>query len=459
MRNANNDSTGNVSEILCDFVANSSWADIPLQVKHEAKRSLLNYFAVGFAGSTDTTIDKLVGTLAPFAASEQASLIGRSERTDILNAAALNAMSANVFDFDDTHERTVIHPTGTVAAALFAHAQYQPLEGQAFLHALILGIEGECRVGNAISPGHYARGWHITSTCGVLGAALAIGKILLLNRQQLKWALGAACNQACGLVETLGSMAKSTSVGNAARNGLLSALLAAQNFTGPEQPREGPRGFLRVMGDTPDLSCITEHLGQSWELQGNSYKPYPCGVVLNPVIEACLQLAKKEEVKERLLTDLSAIELTGHPLLRQRTDRPDVSSGRASQVSAQHAVAVSLLRGRAGLAEFSDIWVQDPAVRAIGQTLTFRDDPGYGIDSATVTLLFRNHPPISLHIEHARGSVSRPLSDTEIEHKFMELSAHHLNNEQARALIQTIWSIDQLPDVAVLMQQASTPIT
>ena len=446
-----------LSRQLCEAVAQSAWEVVPSEVRHEVRRSLLNYFAVGFAGATDPTIDIVVGTLAPFAANGTAQLIGRAERTDILNAAALNAMSANVFDFDDTHEGTVIHPTGPVAAALLAHAQQHGLSGQAFAHALLLGIEVECRVGNAISPGHYARGWHITSTCGVLGSALAVGHALQLSAQQLLWALGSASNQACGLVETLGTMAKSTSVGNAARNGLFSALLAARQFTGPDQPLEGPRGFLQVMGQAPELSCISEGWGQHWEVMRNSYKPYPCGVVLNPVIEACLELARQKDLPGRL-QDLVSIELTGHPLLRQRTDRPDVRTGRASQVCAQHAAAVSLLRGRAGLAEFSDAAVQDPNIRSLGRLLQFRDDPAYAIDAATVTLRFQHGPAKSLHIEHAKGSVSHPLTDTDIEDKFHALSARHLDRDQALRLIDNIWNVERMDNVSQLMKDAAIPI-
>jgi 2-methylcitrate dehydratase PrpD len=322
-----------------------------------------------------------------------------------------------------------------------------------------LGIEIECRAGNAISPQHYARGWHITSTCGVIGAALATGRLLGLTPLQLNWALGSAINQACGLVETLGTMAKSTSVGNAARNGLLSALLASRNFSGPAHPLDGPRGFLNVMGETVDVSCLTNGLGKDWEIAGNSYKPYPCGVVLNPVIEACLELAHQPSTLELIRSEITAITLTGHPLLRQRTDRPAVQSGRASQVSAQHAVAASLLRGRAGLNEFSDEAVQDPALRALGACVCFKDDPTYAIDSATVTLQFAQHPEISLHIANARGSVKYPLSDLEIEKKFLDLSNKHLSTKQARSLIDAIWNLDNLTDVSLLMKLAQIPNT
>jgi 2-methylcitrate dehydratase PrpD len=445
-----------VSRSICDFIVHSRWEHITPNVRHEAKRSVLNYLAVAFAGSTDPTLNILVDTLMPFSAGAQCSLIGRPEQTDLLNACAINAMSANVFDFDDTHERTVIHPTGPVAAPLLAYAEHQALSGRALLHALLLGIEIECRVGNAVSPWHYARGWHITSTCGVIGSALAIGQVMGLSSDQLRHAMGSAVNQACGLVETLGTMAKSTSVGNAARNGMLSALLAERGFTGPDQPLEGPRGFLQVMGEQADLTCLTQGLGEQWEIQGNSYKPYPCGVVLNPVIEACLALSTQLGHPQHWLNDVQRIELRGHSLLRQRTDRPAVTSGRASQVCAQHAVAVSLLRGRAGLPEFSDEAVQDPQIRRLGERLHFVDDDRYAIDAATVSLQFAHREAMSLHIDHARGSVNRPLSDAELETKFRTLSCSCLDPVQADRIIQTIWNLDQLDQASEVMRLTRT---
>ena len=448
-----------VSQVLCEFVSHSQWDDIPTTVRHEAKRSLLNYLAVAFAGAHDPTLNILVDTLAAYSAGPHCSLIGRAEKTDMLNACAINAMSANVYDFDDTHERTVIHPTGPVAAPLFAFAEQHPLSGADFLHALLLGMEVECRVGNAVSPWHYARGWHITSTCGVIGSAMAIGQTLGLSSAQLRHAMGAASNQACGLVETLGTMAKSTSVGNAARNGLLSALLASHGFTGPDQPLEGPRGFLQVMGEQPDLDCLTNGLGEQWEIEGNSYKPYPCGVVLNPVIEACLALSQQLGPFEGWAHDLQRIELRGHPLLRQRTDRPGVTSGRASQVCAQHAVAASLLRGRAGLPEFSDAAVQDPQIRRLGELLHFVDDERYAIDAATVNLQFGQRDPTSLHIDHARGSVNHPLSDTQLESKFRTLSNSFLDKTQADRIIQTVWNFEQLAHAADLMSLTRIELT
>lgn len=444
----------NTSQLLCQNVHANRWENIAQNVRHEAKRSLLNYLAVGFAGAHDPTIEKLVQTYTKFSANQSASMIGRSERTDILNAAALNAMSANVFDYDDTHLRTVIHPTAPIAAALLAYAEVNQVSGRDFLQALILGMEVECRLGNAISPYHYNRGWHITSTCGALGAAIAVGWLLRLTPTQLNWALGGAANQACGIVETLGTMAKSLSVGNAARNGMLSALLAAQNFDGPLAPLDGVRGFLNVMGENPDLAGINAQFGEHWEMALNTYKPYPCGIVLNPVIEACLLLSARQDVAHNLKTRLQSVEVTGQKLLRDRTDRPGVQTGRESQVSAQHAVSVSLLSGRAGLAEFSDEAVQNPVNRALGEKVRFTVDDTLSIDAAKVTLHFLSEPSVTVFVEQARGSTGRPLTDQDLEQKFKELSTQADTGCDQEGLIRAVWEIESLDDAGALMTLA-----
>jgi len=445
-----------VTAPLAAFVARCGWADLPSTVRHEARRALLNYFAVACAGAPDPTLDIAHRVYARFGARPEAGLVGRPGRLDRLNAAALNAMAANVYDFDDTHHPTIIHPTAPVAAALFAQAQAEarPVRGTDFLLAFVLGVETECRVGNAVSPAHYARGWHITSTCGVFGAAMGVGKLLNLEPRQLGWALGTASGQAGGLVETLGTMSKSVSVGNAARNGLLSALLAREGFSGPDHPLEGERGFLRVTCETPDFDSITRGLGEHWELLSNTYKPYPCGVVLNPVLDACLALHRDTALAEAGgLAAVRTITLAGHPLLRQRTDRPGVRTGRESQVSAQHAVAAALSRGRAGLAEFSDEAVHDPALQALGAKVHMVDDPRFAVDAVELRLGFAGGTEIVHRVDAARGSLARPLSDADLEDKLRTLYRHGIGPEDPQALIDAVWGLEDTPDAGALMRR------
>lgn len=444
---------GGVSQTLADFVVRSDWSDLPAEVRHQAKRSLLNFFAVAFAGCRDKAVDVALGVLSDFAGAGAATIIGRPERSDALTASFLNAVSANVQDFDDTHIRTVIHPTAPVAAGLLALAERRRLAGPDLLHALALGMEAACRIGNAVSPGHYRRGWHITATCGIFGAALAAGKILGLDRDGLVAALGNASAQSSGLVETLGFMAKSAGVGNAARNGLLSAMLAQRGFGGSPRPLEGRFGFFNVMADAADPAEVADGLGRRWEMLANIHKPYPCGIVLNAVIDGCLRL---RPLLGGAPDDLESVTLYGHPLLGQRADRPDVVTGREAQVSAQHAVAICLIHGRAGLAEFSDAAVADPRVRALRRKVRILDAPDIAVEGVRVAARRPDGVEEIVAVDHALGTDQRPLSDADIAEKCRSLAALGAPDcQRVEALIEAVWALDDSDDAGALMRLAA----
>src|SRR5580692_12949610 len=231
------------------FVAETSGDALPPHVLHEGKRSLVNFFGCAIGAGRAPACDTLVQVLRTFGAGDTATLLGRPDRLDPPEAAFVNAVSANLLDYDDTHLPTVIHPTAPVAAPLLAVAEARGLSGRAVLEAFVLGAEIECRIGNAVSPAHYARGWHITATCGVFGAAAAVARLLGLSPEQTWHALGIAASQSAGLVENLATAAKNASVGNAARNGLFAALLAEQGYTAAPAALEGTLGWARAMGD------------------------------------------------------------------------------------------------------------------------------------------------------------------------------------------------------------------
>jgi len=437
-----------ITQRLARFLVTHRPEDVPEQVRHEAKRSLVNFFATALGGCRNEAVEMLMAAIADCFGPPHATIIGRSERADALTATFLNAVSSNVLDFDDTHLRTVIHPTAPVAPGLFALAERRPITGAALLHAFVLGVEVEFRVGNALSPGHYRRGWHITATCGVLGAAAAAGKLLRLDSGRMAWALGTAATQSSGLVENLGTMSKSVGVGNSARNGLAAALYAERGLSGPDRPLEGPRGLAAVMGEGLDLAAVTHGLGESWELMQNAYKPYPCGVVLHPVIDACLELRPK-------LGEVGHIErimVKGHPLLRERADRPAVTTGREAQVSLQHSVAVAFLTGAAGVKEYSDACVNDPAVLVLRSKVFAEDDTSIPPDAAVVSLRTTAGDMLSAHIAHARGSLARPLSDRELEDKLRDLARHSAPDVDAGRLIDSIWALDQKNNAADVMK-------
>src|SRR6187401_2607292 len=160
-----------VTQELAAFVADSRWEDIPAEVRREGVRSLLNFVGCALGGCHDEAIALAMQVLAPTFGPGQASLIGRAERPDVLNAAFLNAAAANVLEYDDTHLPTVMHPAAPAAPGVLALAEQRPVSGRGLLHALILGIETGCRIGVGLMPTHYRRGWHITATCGIFSGA------------------------------------------------------------------------------------------------------------------------------------------------------------------------------------------------------------------------------------------------------------------------------------------------
>jgi 2-methylcitrate dehydratase PrpD len=438
-----------VTRQLAGFVAGSHWRDIPPMVRREGVRGLLNYVGCALGGCGDEAIALAVRVLTPSFGGPQAGIVGRTERCDMLNAAFLNAASANVLEYDDTHLPTVIHPAAPVAPGLFALAEAKGASGAELTHAFILGVEVACRVGNAVMPHHYRRGAHISATCGIFGAAAAAGKLLELDPVRMNWALGHAATQSAGLVESLGSMSKSIGVGNAARNGLAGALFAEAGFTAAEQAIEGKYGFAAVASDTADLGKVGDGLGERWEILANAYKPYPCGVVLFPVIDACLELHKRLTAP---VGEIAQVVVRGHPLLRERTDRPDVADGRSAKVSLQHSVAIALLQGAAGLAQYTDAAVADPAVQALRAKVSAEDDPSIPVESAFVAVRLTDGSGVSEHVKDGRGTPGRPMSDIELDTKIGELAAFGAPFIDVPALIAAIREIATLGDAAHIMR-------
>jgi 2-methylcitrate dehydratase PrpD len=441
-----------ITATLARFIAESRWDDIPAPVRHEAKRTLLNFLGTALGGCRDEAIEHLVAVLAPLAGPAQASLLGRRERLDMLSAAFVNGAAGNVHDFDDTHLPTVIHPAAPVVPVLLSLAETRQVSGVQVLHALILGLEAECRLGNAVTPYHYAHGWHITSTCGVVGAAAAAAKVLGLDAGKTVNALGLAANQAAGLIEGLGTMAKSVTVGAAPRNGLFSALLAERGYACSPQMLEGPRGFARVMGDKPDFDAITGELGRRWESSRNTYKPYPCGIVLHPVIDAFLELRKQVPAGE-----VSSIVVRGNPLLRQRTDRPNPRSGREAQVSIHHTAAVCFLHGAAGLAQYSDAAVSEPAVRAFGNRVEIVDDATLPVEGARVVVRTTAGREIATEVRAALGSRHRPMTDAQLEAKACELARLGAPGVDMTRVVDGVWNLENTQDCGAFVHISGAP--
>ncbi len=440
-----------VTRTLARYLVNARYEDLPAAVRKEGLRTLLNWVGVAVGGSGHETVQRAVAALAPFAAPPQASLLGRRERFDILNAAFINGVSSHVFDYDDTHLKTIIHPAGPVVSALLALSEYRPISGKAFLNALILGIETECRIGNAVYPEHYDIGWHITGTAGVFGAAAAVGCILGQTEQQMVWSLGLAASQPVGLRESFGSMNKSFNPGRAAANGLFAALLASQDFTSSDSMIEAPRGWANTVSTKQDYRQITEGLGQRYEAALNTYKPFACGIVIHPAIDAAIQLRNQYALQAG---QIASVSLRVNPLVLELTGKKTPQSGLEGKFSVYHAVAVALIEGAAGERQFSDRAVREPAIVALRERVKTTLDAGVKTEQVGMTITLQDGRTLQTFIEHARGSVEVPLTDRQLEEKFTDLAEGILPAAQTSRLMQACWQVEQLPSAAAIAKAA-----
>jgi 2-methylcitrate dehydratase PrpD len=436
---------------LARYAVTARYAELPAAALHELKRALLNWIGCAVGGAQHPAVEKTLAALAPFATGNRCSILGRRERTDALNAALINGLSAHVLDFDDTHLRTLLHPSVPVASALLALGEHQAMSGRGFMLAFIIGVEIECRIANAVWFAHNSH-WYITGTAGVFGAAAAAARTLGLDENQTTHALGIACAQAAGTREMAGTMTKAFIHGRAAQNGLTAALLAQQGFTAAETSLEGPHGFAQVLAPEHDLSAVTAGLGSTYEILSNSYKPFACGVVAHPVIDACIRLRNEHKLRAE---EIAGVALTVNPRALELTGIKAPPNGLKSKWSIYHSAAVALVDGAAGEHQYTDERVNAPEVLALRAKIAATADPQLAEIAARVTVTLANGAVYSKHIERVTGSAENPMSDRELEMKVRGLAHGVLSEERTTALIALTWRVAELDDVAVLARAAA----
>ena len=434
-----------VTRTLARYLVNAKPGDLPAPVREHAVRTFLNWLGCAVGSCEHEAVEIALKALLPFSGKEQASILGRTEKADIFTAALVNGISSHVFDFDDTHLKTVIHPAGPVASAIFALAEYIPVTGAEFVHALALGVETECRIGNAVYPDHYDVGWHITGSAGVFGAAAAVGKLLKLDEEKMLWALGIAASQPVGLREQFGTMTKSFHPGRAAQNGMTAAYLASQGYTSSEQGIEAKRGWANVTSTHQDYSEITEGLGERHESLLNSYKPFACGIVIHPAIDGCIQLRNEHNLTAE---KIASIHLTVHPLVLELTGKRTPKVGLEGKFSVFHSAAVAIIDGRAGENQYSDAAVLDAKTIRLRDSVDATVDKSIAPDAVKIVVTLTDGTKLEKFVEHAIGSKDRPMTNDDLNVKFTDLVEPILGAARTAQLLKACWDLQSAPSLA-----------
>jgi 2-methylcitrate dehydratase PrpD len=431
---------------IASYVIGSRWSNLPERVRHEGTRAFLNWVGCALGGCRHPAVNAALATVTEFAGPPQATILGRGQRLDLLSATLINGLSASAHAYDDTHLKSIAHPSAPTGAALLAVAERQPISGAEFLHAFVLANEIQCRLSNALTqtPAKAHVGFYMTGLTGGVGIAAAVGRLIGLDEDRMVWALGIGAAQGGGFRATHASMSSGYIPAHAGRNGIMAALLAANSFTCSEHALEARNGFADVLSTSTNWDALTGGLGEHYEVMSVAAKPYPAGCFIHPSIEACMELTRAEwSVPEQI----ESVELVVHPLGLGLTGRIEPTTGYDAQVSVYHWAAAVLTHRAAGFQETTDECVRDARVVALRHRVKATVDPTLAADEAKGRLVLKDGRVFTSHIEHCLGSAARPMSDHELEMKFMGQVGGVISEQRARQLIEQCWSIEKSTDV------------
>jgi 2-methylcitrate dehydratase PrpD len=435
------------TKLLCSHLANAQFSDLSQAAIRESRRGVLDWIGCALAGSGHRTITTLLGVLQETTGKPIATVFGRKLKLGLLDAPLANGQMGHVLDYDDTHMGgVVLHTSSPVLAALFALAERAPVSGSALMLAYAVGFEAGVRAGRT-APGHHRGGWHLTGTLGSIAAGAAAGKLIGLDAQKLTYALGIAATQSAGMQQNRGTMCKSFHAGKAASNGVLAALLAQNGFDSTQEMIEGKKGFSRIYSDVAAPDELNAGLDNGWLIETNGHKPYACGVVMHPLIDAMIALRSRESID---LAAVAEISLRVNPLVLSITDVVEPSTGLQSKFSTWHSAAVALLDGAAGTAQYTDARAADPAVAALRKKVKPVADNSLRNDEAHASITVGNRR-VDVHIEHASGTALNPMSDDAIETKFLANAAPIIGTDRAERAATIVWSLEKQPDVRSLI--------
>ncbi len=431
---------------LARFAVNSRFEDLPQKVRHEGLRAFVNYVGCAAGGAGEPVCLKMLETISEFNGKSDCIVIGSRVKLDALNAALMNSLSSAALSFNDTHYQTVIHPTSPVGAALISLATRRKVSGRELIHAAVLGDELCCRIGNILCtpPAECAVGLSTTGLLGCIGAAIAAGKVMGFNEDQMTTAIGIAANQSAGIREAHASMSSWFTPGNAARCGLWAAFLAERGYTCPDTMIEGVKGFAVSFSSNPQLHAATDGLGDNWEILSLAYKPYPCGVVVHPVIDACLNISAKQNFDGR---DIERVEVTVNPLCIQLCNRPAPQIRAQAMVSFPHWTATTLMHKEAGLPQVTEAMVHDPDIAALRAKVVAHADEKTGREAAHVKVVMKDGRSFEGHCQHALSTPQNPMTDRHIADKTRLQMEIAFDKARAQRVADACWTIIDTDDV------------
>lgn len=437
---------------ICSFVIDTEFDHLPPPVIEKAKECFIDWFGVALLGTRESVVQILIETVLEIGGKGQATILGTGQKTHCLFAALVNGAMSHALDFDDTHEPSLVHPSSPIIPALLSIGEGAKHSGKTLINAFVAGYEVETKLGKAMQPAHIELGWHPTSVLGRIGSAVGSGKLLGLNQEQMRMALGIAATQSSGLRKVFGSMCKPFHPGKAAFDGMLAALLAKKNFTSSPSILEGKGGFLELFSNRQyDQTDWSSTLGAEYEILKNSFKPHAACLLTHPTIDAVKEIRIQHHPK---LEEIDAVVCEVSPLAVDAAGKEEPKTGLEGKFSLPFCVAITLTEGKAGEDQFRESKVEDLRIRKLMRKIKVVPQPTLPVTSAIVNVVMANGTSYKKETKYPQGHPNNPLPPGKLEEKYMDITSGILGETKASALLDGLKRLEQVPDINELIPLA-----
>jgi 2-methylcitrate dehydratase PrpD len=449
-----------VTARLAEFVVRTTLRDCPAGAVAQVRRAALDTLGVTLAGAAEPVAASVRTVARAEGGTPLCTVLGTSLRTSPTWAALANGAAGHAHDFDDTNFALLGHPSAPLLSAALAAAEAEPTGGAAVTLAYVIGFEVSVALGLALNPDLYTRGWHATSAVGTLGCAAAAARLLGLDVDQTRHALGIAASLASGLKENFGSMTKPFHAGHAARNGVFAAMVAREGLTASDEALEGRQGYAAALSQAKLTADAFEGLGRQWEIvrSGIAVKPYPSCALTHSAIDALLDLRATHGLTAGHVEDVEVgVNHVVPDVLRH--DRP--ASGLERKFSMQYCAAAALGAGRVDLGSFEDGPVADAGTRALMDRVRMVVDPTLPDKLeqhawSRVTVRLRDGRLLESPPRGASGHPDQPLTDAQLRSKFLACAAPVLGADEAEGVADQVAQFDAIPDIRALTARLVT---
>ncbi|MEM1527898.1 MAG: MmgE/PrpD family protein [Ignisphaera sp.] len=446
-----------IAEVLSEFIRSTSYNNIPSRTIEKGKLCLLDYIGCAIGGSKEQEIKTLYSIIREFKGPSESTIIGYPDRVPAYLAAFINGGMGHVLQLDDGDRWTYSHVGTVIIPAALASCEITECSGKEFLTAIVLGYDIAMRIGYAINPSHFNRGFCPNSTLGVFGAAVAAGKIFELNEEALANALGSAGTMASGVEEFVidGSASQVLNPAHASMDGVLAALLAKKGFTGSHTIIEGKRGFIRAFSDQYEPSKITHILGKFYQIEKVYHKPYPTCRGFHSAIDVILTIMEKENISHNDVTEI-VVETYKYFVDNMCAEKPPLTPAHA-RLHMPYSLACAVVRKRVFIEEFTNESLKDKAILETIKKIRFisADDELNKFApypwGARVTIITKEGKKVFGEEALPKGEPENPLSYEELKSKFKALSLRIIKDENIVAeIIRCVTNIERISNIREL---------